>query len=535
MKIVSHPLDKKGVDSSPELWARLRNDYIEKNEVLRKEGFRCVTPSEFYSDLFPPGSLQEPGASHDGMGNAIVIEMDGGTRWRERTSSDGTLVRYEVPVIHRHTLSEGFGGFEELRERSLRDNTFVFCGPLSYWGKARTARNAHQLFAFVVDLDGVGGRQADLLLGHMESPNRYVPRPSYIVNSGTGLHLYYLLDEPVWTRPSLVPGLQEIKRNLVDLCWNGDTSRIETKQYQGIHQGFRMVGTSTKLNGAVGNRKVDEPYEVTAFLVGGDGEEAFRWSLADLATRVARNVGVPGSKEQMAFERKLRAMIGEEEGRVTLAEARERWPGWYERRVVNGEEAGAYTCDKHLYDWYLRILTDHIEIGHRYWGVHFLAAYANKCGVDYETLERDALDLLPVLKLSDQPGNVFTEADLFAALEFYGGGSPNAPARRVRRETVAKSTGLEMLANKRNGRDRKTHVKIMTAIRDIEHPDGSWMNKEGRPKGSPNKHYPKRDAVVAYAREHPDATQREISAATGVSLPTVNKWVRWMREQENRG
>jgi hypothetical protein len=452
--------------------------------------------------------------------------MTGETTWSERVKPDGSVVRREVPVIRRHTLSEGFGGFDELRERSLRDNTFVFCGPLSYWGKARTARNAHQLFAFVVDLDGVGTKQLEVLLYYMDHPNIFVPKPSYIVNSGTGIHLYYLLDEPVWTRPSVVSGLQEVKRNLTELCWVESTSTLKTRQYQGIYQGFRMVGTSTKLNGAVGNRKVERPYEVCAFKVSGYEEPVSRWSLSDLVTRVSRNER--DRRLQPALEKKMLDLI-ESGGRVPIEEAKRKWPDWYERRVVNGEDIKGYICNERLYEWYLERMRDDIEEGHRYWGVHFLAAYANKCGIEYERLERDALEILPELKSRDRPGNEFTGADLFTALEFYGGGSASAPARRVKASTIARSTGLKFPVGKRNGRDRKTHAKIMAAIRDIEHPDGSWMNTEGRPKGSPNKRHPKRDAIWEYADSHPGANHSEIARELGVSRTTV---IKWMRERE---
>lgn len=47
----------------------------------------------------------------------------------------------------------------------------------------------------------------------------------------------------------------------------------------------------------------------------------------------------------------------------------------------------------------------------------------------------------------------------------------------------------------------------------------------GRPKGSGTK----RDAVLAYKATHPDASQREIAAALGMSKTTVNKWLKEVR------
>lgn len=45
---------------------------------------------------------------------------------------------------------------------------------------------------------------------------------------------------------------------------------------------------------------------------------------------------------------------------------------------------------------------------------------------------------------------------------------------------------------------------------------------------------PKRDTIRSYAVEHPEASQREIAAALGVSKTTVNKWLKpgWRDEWE---
>ena len=68
----------------------------------------------------------------------------------------------------------------------------------------------------------------------------------------------------------------------------------------------------------------------------------------------------------------------------------------------------------------------------------------------------------------------------------------------------------------------------MNRIIDMDVADGSPdpRNRDGRPKGSPNKAHPKRDAILAYAEEHPEANHSQIARALGVSRPTVIKWLR---------
>jgi hypothetical protein len=62
----------------------------------------------------------------------------------------------------------------------------------------------------------------------------------------------------------------------------------------------------------------------------------------------------------------------------------------------------------------------------------------------------------------------------------------------------------------------------MCAIRDIEHPDGSWRNKYGRPVGSGTA----AAKVAAYRAEFPTGKPKECMAVTGLSKNTVYKWWR---------
>lgn len=60
----------------------------------------------------------------------------------------------------------------------------------------------------------------------------------------------------------------------------------------------------------------------------------------------------------------------------------------------------------------------------------------------------------------------------------------------------------------------------MNAIRDIEHPDGEWRNKEGRPKGSSQQ----KKLVEKWQKSHPDGKKADCIRDTGLSKPTVYKW-----------
>ena len=137
---------------------------------------------------------------------------------------------------------------------------------------------------------------------------------------------------------------------------------------QGILQGFRVVGSGTKLG---------RGYPVTAYRLGG------RVTLERLLEFI------PDSNGERQY------LVGlMRKGRLSLAEAKEQYPDWYERRIVKKERRGRWVVKRDLYDWWLHRIEDEIRVGHRFYGIMTLAIYAKKCDVDEDELRRDAFALL---------------------------------------------------------------------------------------------------------------------------------------------
>ena len=206
------------------------------------------------------------------------------------------------------------------------------------------------------------------------------------------------------------------------------------------------------------------------------------------------------------------------ETRMSAAEAREKYPDWYER-VVEGGERGQWVVKRDLYDWWLRKVRGGATYGHRYFCIMALAIYAAKCGIyDREEVKEAAMGLVPHLD-SLNPEHPFTEADVDSALECLDGRYATFP-----RSDIARLTDIEIPPNKRNGRKQEQHMAIMRAIQSVTDAEGKWRNKNGAPT--------KRDAIRAYAAEHTDASHSEIARALGVSRPTVIKWLKpgWREE-----
>lgn len=155
---------------------------------------------------------------------------------------------------------------------------------------------------------------------------------------------------------------------------------------------------------------------------------------------------------------------------MTRAEAREAYPEWYERVVVNGEKgrkkwdiAGKVHGDDPyaLYHWWLRQIGE-IKGGHRYFFLMCLAIYAYKCGVSKQQLRQDmklAFEDLQMVKHE----NALTEDDIRSALEAYDKDYYNFTIADI--EAL---TDIRIERNRRNGRTQKLHMQYMNMNRQFK-------------------------------------------------------------------
>lgn len=498
-------------------WAAQRHAYIEKNDILLSDypSWEWVSPYDFWRTIFPEGFLQPRGEEvpwHEqggGHPNGIVIQITHKTK----TVKTKTGIEHDVPVIERFTLTDDLDGVEERVVDSNKKNESVFCAPVSYFGKSRVAANARFLHAFAIDLDGVGVQELKNMLKQFRNgrdpkfaADKWVslPQPTFLVNSGTGFHLYYVLDQPIPLIPRIVPFVQEIKAMLTDYIWRDTVSTLEDVQHQGIYQPFRMPGTPTKLNGKAAGSKIKDKYEAVAFVHNGEDGKPWRCSLDYLLGYA----GVRGGKDRAELIELMRTA-----GRTPIERAKKLWPEWYQARIVEGKAPGRWTCKRDLYDWWLGEVETKATDHHRYWCLNVLAAYARKCGIPYDELEADALALVPTLEgLTVREDNHFTEDHALAAIEAYY----DPIIHKLTRERIERRTAIELPKNKRNGRSQAKHLEGARAIRDIN--NDNWREGNGRK--------PKADLVRKYAAEHPDANHSEIARALGISRPTVIKWLK---------
>ena len=439
------------------------------------------------------------------------IDYSGYGMWRYnpiilyRTRRRGQLVN-----DHYILLKDNYESIDFLENRK-----FAIISPITYVGRNRYAKNARYLYAFVIDLDGVGMKQiADLIYQQQTDVVRkdgtirsaHSPMANIIVNSGHGLHLYYLLEKPVALYKENIPLLRQMKRGLVNLAWNRFTSDIDERQYQGIFQGFRVPETFTKF---------------------GEKIRAFRNADAPMHTLEELNAFLSESKLKDEEIAQLEGKSPNKPLGVTVDEAKRQWPDWYERVIVNGDKRPKkWHIKRDLYDWWLRRLRDdgeNIMQGHRYFCVLALAVYAMKCDIEEEELKRDAYSLLGKMDgLTKDDDNHFTEQDIEDALMGFKIWYCTFP-----RNSISYLTGLPIKENRRNNRKQEVHLARIRALQNFDDPEGRWR---GRPEGSLSTIDNSKVAarIGKWIKEHPDNHNKSACARDlSMSRTTVIKW--WNR------
>ena len=200
--------------------------------------------------------------------------------------------------------------------------------------------------------------------------------------------------------------------------------------------------------------------------------------------------------------------------RLSLDEAKEKYPDWYERRIVKKERRGRWTVKRDLYDWWLHRIADEIRVGHRFYGIMTLAIYAKKCGIDEDELRRDAFALLrPYDDMSVEDINRFTKDDVVCALEMFNEDYVTFP-----RDDIAKLSGLTMPVNKRNWRKQSVHLQGARAIQEInDRANGTnWREGNGRPSAQVR--------VYEWRQQHPEGRKADCHRETGLDPKTIRKW-----------
>lgn len=446
--------------------------------------FEPIEPMEFYREIFPAGSLENAGEYVEGKYNAIALEIT------KQKRDDGRQ------LVRRYTVTDELDAIDELLWS--QNKNFCLIAPISYAGKTRESKNARFMYALCVEIDNLivkNGKQEGLmnLIWQWRETAHVLPRPTYVVASGNGVHLYYVLDYPLPLFRNVVKALQVYKRRLTTLLWNRYITtdyKPENVQQESVFQAFRMVGSITKA---------------------GDRVQAFR---------TGERVNIEYLNSFVADRYKM-LPTAEYTSSMSLKTAAERYPEWYQRRIIEGKPRKTWVCKRDLYDWWLRRISSEVTVGHRYYSMMMLCIYAIKSGISHDELEKDCFELMSHFDSMTPEGsnNSFTSKDVMDALQaFEDRGLVTYPI-----SSISKLSGLYIEKNKRNYRKQANHLKLARGIKNIKAEMGEDV-AGGRPKGSGTAE----KVVLEWQKDNPGRRKADCVRETGLDKKTVYKW--WKNE-----
>ena len=415
-------------------------------------------------------SLQS--AEHDGKGNVIATQI--------RPSGKGRTKQWVVD----DSLN--------MLDKVIGDE-FGLIPPITFYGKTHTKQNAHELYAVAIDIDYVGKQQLKNLL--KQFGNGVQLRPTYLVSSGKGVHAYYFLKEPVQLYHNLEDTLAELKEAFIRRLWN-DTSSIrpDSPDITGIYQGFRCVGSQSKLGA---------DFPVKAYKMSDN-----RYTLEDIKD------SIPNCKVDLSV---LTEKPKKEKSKLSLGEAKKLYPEWYQERVVEGrpKKKGTWVCNEALYEWWKNKIFTEVKVGGRYFSIMALCAYGLKCGISERRIRQDAYSFLEHLEsLTDDEDNHFTREDVKDALKALKADN-KLLSTMASREWIEKQTKVVIPPNKRNGRKQEQHLQL-ARYQSIKRANGRkccwwWQTRQA-------------EDCRRMAKGTPRGTPKDCIADTGISKNTVYKW-----------
>ena len=213
---------------------------------------------------------------------------------------------------------------------------------------------------------------------------------------------------------------------------------------------------------------------------------------------------------------------------LSLDEMKEKWPDWFQNRIIDKKPRKYMKFNPALYNWWLKICksedeTKQVKVGHRYYCALALVSFATKCEIPKDKLIEDLHSLIPIFNsLIGAENNPFLETDVEEALKIYG----TDEAYKFKRDYIALQCGIEIPKTKRNGRTREEHLKNL-------HMERKRKKELGLLK-TPVRKRPAQDKIREYLKNNNKTKPlKDIAKELGLSINTLqNNYNRIKREIE---
>ena len=489
------------------------DEYLKKEKWL-SECYERVTPKEFYADLFSRQPISKKGERESGKGNPVIQFFLGKKEYPNPVDlgrhRDMFLMSLQNSGIKSTKWQVALNSdLEELKYTDIETDQLCAISHCSFYGCRRLNKYANYLYALTLDIDYVTAYNLERTISVLENDHWSFTMPTYLVNSGKGLHFVYVLEEPIWIYPPhRQKMLSKLKYNMAVYIWKTlETSlKQDNVDAQDCTHTYRVVGSKTK-----------KGWLTTAYKVGKVTTKA------DI-DKILHACNPPAKDLQFHWE----DLDYKSKSGLTLEECKTAFPDWYarviEKKPVKRTETpvGKFPW---LYENYKERFMENVAVGHRYHGLCILFADAYKCGVSLEDAKAFALSQLNEFNsLEGAKDDPFTEEDINCASLYWNYKSQSW----FTLDLINKWSGINFERARRNGRKQAVHCKMMTAMRKVgieteTVKDTRFGAENGNPRGKGGRK--SAEAIVrTYLKQHPDAKKAEVIRETGLSKPTVLKW-----------
>lgn len=372
----------------------------------------------------------------------------------------------------------------------------IYFAPVSFWDNYKKDEYIDKIWAFVVDIDHVTPGALKALFRSVQRGAG--PMPTVITNSGSGIHFYYIFEEPYKLYSRTRPYARELYTALNRIF------EFRTDKHS-IGHAYRAVGELTKLG------DVTTAFRVGPFWTIEDLSDAVDYVWIEPGPVAGKDVGA--TSKMMAYAKFLSEQSGEPEPDYTDFNSthefiRQQHKLYFVQRGLDPHEyaadrAGMYTtaAPNAGQGWYYNIrsqVMQRTELSHRYTSLMALCVIAYKCRIPYETLKVDIENIADEWEVSPRwQHDPFNRKNVPDALRCY-----SQRFVKVRRETLEEWLGWSMKRREPPKRSRKDHLSHLADLR------------RGQSLGR----------IMEVLRKSPDVSKSEISRISGLSRPTVYKY-----------
>ena len=413
----------------------------------------------------------------------------------------------------------------------------VALSPCLFYKNWRRKDLMNYVTAFVLDIDKLRPMQLQRFFFLFDEGR--LLRPSFIANSGSGVHFYYVLDKmfrcDAHSHQAERLIAEEIYRGLYDAVIKKE--RWEAAQRHWIGQDYRVVNSRTKLGQVAQIFKVGELYTIEQLIkhfgVKVDRSKHYATkSMITYAGSIAKELGIepPDYADAKATHRFIR------ENKDAAYHARAQRRAERQAKEAARAKKKKSATAKRPVTWYrntLSYMREHTQAGYRFSAMKALAMIAFKEGVPREVFLRDLHELAAFWTVFDWKGDSFNAKNVEAIERFFD----DAAKYNASSETLEEWLGYEFrrVGVKRNGRKKKEHLHAEYWTGEKGRPTTNlckqnremalrYMRENGEIKGRPVGSGTAEQRVAAYRAEHPDASVTEVARALEISRPTVYKW-----------